>query len=52
MVDEALQILGGYGYIVEQAIEHYFRDVWAIAAELGTEEGQKDLIAERLLGPI
>ena len=51
IVDEALQIFGGYGYIAEQAIEHYFRDAWAIGVELGTEEEQKDLIAEIMLGP-
>jgi alkylation response protein AidB-like acyl-CoA dehydrogenase len=51
VVDEALQIFGGYGYTVEQAIEHYFRDAWAIAVNLGTEEEQKDAIAEILLGP-
>jgi alkylation response protein AidB-like acyl-CoA dehydrogenase len=51
IVDEALQIFGGYGYITEQAIEHYFRDAWAIGVELGTEEEQKDLIAEIMLGP-
>ncbi len=51
VVDEALQIFGGYGYIAEQAIEHYFRDAWAIGVELGTEEEQKDTIAEIMLGP-
>jgi acyl-CoA dehydrogenase len=51
VVDEALQIFGGYGYIVEQAIEHYFRDAWAIGVELGTEEEQKDSIAKIMLGP-
>jgi alkylation response protein AidB-like acyl-CoA dehydrogenase len=51
VVDEALQIFGGYGYMAEQAIEHYFRDAWAIRVELGTEEEQKDAIAETLLGP-
>ena len=50
VVDEGIQIFGGYGYISETAIEHYFRDAWAIAVELGTEEEQKDLIAERILG--
>jgi alkylation response protein AidB-like acyl-CoA dehydrogenase len=50
-VDEALQIFGGYGYTAEQAIEHYFRDAWAIGVNLGTEEEQKDAIAEILLGP-
>jgi len=50
VVDEALQIFGGYGYTAEQAIEHYFRDAWAIRVDLGTEEEQKDSIAERILG--
>ncbi|OGP98751.1 MAG: hypothetical protein A2026_00440 [Deltaproteobacteria bacterium RBG_19FT_COMBO_46_12] len=49
VVDEALQIFGGYGYMAEQAIEHYFRDAWAIAVELGTEEELKDRIAETIL---
>jgi alkylation response protein AidB-like acyl-CoA dehydrogenase len=51
VVDEAVQIFGGYGYMAEQPIEHYFRDAWAIEADLGTEEEQKDRIADRLLGP-
>ena len=51
VVDQALQIFGGYGYMAEQAIEHYFRDAWAIGVDLGTEEEQKDAIAEILLGP-
>jgi alkylation response protein AidB-like acyl-CoA dehydrogenase len=50
VVDEAVQIFGGYGYMAEQAIEHYFRDAWAIGADLGTEEEQKDRIADILLG--
>jgi alkylation response protein AidB-like acyl-CoA dehydrogenase len=49
VVDEALQIFGGYGYMTEQAIEHYFRDAWAIGVELGTGEELKDRIAERIL---
>ena len=48
VVDEALQIFGGYGYMAEQAIEHYFRDAWAIGVDLGTEEELKDRIAERI----
>jgi len=51
VVDQALQIFGGYGYTAEQAIEHYFRDAWAIGVDLGTEEEQKDAIADILLGP-
>jgi alkylation response protein AidB-like acyl-CoA dehydrogenase len=49
VVDEALQIFGGYGYMAEQAIEHYFRDAWAIGVDLGTEEELKDKIAETIL---
>jgi alkylation response protein AidB-like acyl-CoA dehydrogenase len=50
VVDEALQIFGGYGYTAEHAIEHYFRDAWAIGVDLGTEEENKDAIADVLLG--
>lgn len=50
VVDEALQIFGGYGYIAEQAIEHYFRDAWAISVNLGTEEELRDSIAKKILG--
>jgi alkylation response protein AidB-like acyl-CoA dehydrogenase len=50
VVDEAFQIFGGYGYMAEQAIEHYFRDAWPIEVDLGTEEELKDRIAERILG--
>ena len=52
VVDEAVQIFGGYGYMADEAIEHYFRDAWAMAAELGTEEELKDVIADGLLGPL
>jgi len=41
VVDEALQIFGGYGYTAEQAIEHYFRDAWAIGVDLGTRKNRK-----------
>ncbi len=50
VVDEALQTFGGYGYMAEQEIEHYFRDAWAIAVQLGTEEEHKDRIAQKILG--
>ncbi len=50
VVDEALQIFGGYGYMADQEIEEYYRDAWAIGAELGTEEENKDDIAEKILG--
>ncbi len=49
-VDEALQIFGGYGYIAEQDIEHFYRDAWAIRSLLGTEEELKDLLGLHGLG--
>jgi acyl-CoA dehydrogenase len=49
-LDEALQIFGGYGYMSDQEIERCYRDAWALAAELGTEEEQKDVIAREILG--
>ncbi len=50
VVDEALQIFGGYGYMAEQAIEHYFRDAWEVSVSLGNEEELRDTIAEQILG--
>ncbi len=49
-VHEALQIFAGYGYMADQEIEAYYRDGWALAADLGTEEENKDTIAKMLLG--
>jgi alkylation response protein AidB-like acyl-CoA dehydrogenase len=49
-VNEALQIFGGYGYIAEQDIEHFYRDAWALLVELGTEEELKDIFTEGILG--
>jgi len=49
-VDEALQIFGGYGYIAEQEIEHFYRDAWAIRSLLGTEEELRDLLSQKILG--
>jgi alkylation response protein AidB-like acyl-CoA dehydrogenase len=35
----------------DQEIERCYRDAWVLAAELGTEEEQKDVIAQEILGP-
>lgn len=49
IVDEALQIFGGYGYMAEEEIERFYRDAWAIRSQLGTEEEIKDFLSERIL---
>jgi alkylation response protein AidB-like acyl-CoA dehydrogenase len=43
--DEAIQLLGGYGYMLEYEVERFFRD--AKTAELleGNKQAQKDVIS-------
>ncbi len=50
IVDEALQIFGGYGYMAEEEIERFYRDAWTIRTQLGTEEEMRDLLSERIVG--
>jgi len=46
--NEAIQILGGYGYSREFPVERMFRDVRGLAIGAGTIEIQKNLIARLL----
>jgi len=50
VVDEALQIYGGYGYYLENEIERYYRDARVIRIYEGTDEIQKNTIARLLIG--
>ena len=50
VVNEALQIFGGYGYLADYDIERYYRDVRITAIYEGTTEIQKNVIAKALLG--
>ena len=50
VVDEALQILGGSGYVAEGPMEMIYRDVRAFRLGEGTSEIQKTQIARALLG--
>jgi len=49
IINEALQIHGGYGFIDEFPIERLYRDirVWSLFG--GTSEIQKEIIADRIL---
>jgi alkylation response protein AidB-like acyl-CoA dehydrogenase len=51
VVDRALQLLGGYGYLKDYAIERYFRDTRVHRILEGTNEIMRLVIARRLLGP-
>jgi len=46
----AVQILGGAGYMTEHPVERYLRDAKLIAIYEGTSQIQKNIIAQRLVG--
>jgi alkylation response protein AidB-like acyl-CoA dehydrogenase len=45
---EAVQIHGGYGYIVEYPVERYYRDAKLASITEGTSEIQQLIIAREL----
>jgi alkylation response protein AidB-like acyl-CoA dehydrogenase len=49
VTSEAVQILGGYGYMQEYPVERYFRDAKSMTIVEGTTEIQQLIIARRLL---
>jgi alkylation response protein AidB-like acyl-CoA dehydrogenase len=48
--DEAIQLMGGYGYMQEYDVERYYRDAKITEIYEGTKEIQKNTIASVLLG--
>ncbi len=46
---EAIQILGGYGYIKEYDVERFFRDAKILEIGEGTSEIQRIIIARELI---
>ncbi len=51
VVDEALQLHGGYGYIGDYPIERFYRAAKILEIYEGTKEVDKMTIGRRLLGP-
>lgn len=49
--DRAIQVHGGYGFSGDFDVERYFRDARILGLYEGTNEIQKLIIAEKLLGP-
>ncbi len=48
VVDKAVQIHGGQGYMLEAGVERYYRDARVARIYEGTSETQKNIIAARL----
>jgi alkylation response protein AidB-like acyl-CoA dehydrogenase len=47
--DEAIQIHGGYGYIMEYEVERFYRDAKITEIYEGTKEIQKNTIASEIM---
>ena len=52
VADEAIQLLGGYGYMAEYDVERFYRDAKITEIYEGTKEIQKNTIASVLLGKL
>ncbi|MBA2880969.1 alkylation response protein AidB-like acyl-CoA dehydrogenase [Desulfosalsimonas propionicica] len=50
--DEAVQLLGGYGYMTEYEVEHFYRDAKTLEIFLGSPAVLKDVIAGGLIGKL
>ena len=49
VADEAIQVLGGAGYLAENEVERFYRDAKIIEIYEGTREIQKNTIVRFLL---
>lgn len=52
VADEAIQLMGGYGYITEYEVERIYRDAKITEIYEGTKEIQKNTIASQVLGKV
>lgn len=52
VADEAIQLFGGYGYMTESEVEHFYRDAKFIQLYMGTSNSQKDNIAQSVIGKL
>jgi alkylation response protein AidB-like acyl-CoA dehydrogenase len=50
VADQAIQLLGGYGYMAEYEVERFYRDAKITEIYEGTREIQKNTIAGAILG--
>ncbi|MBU4345071.1 MAG: acyl-CoA dehydrogenase family protein [Desulfobacteraceae bacterium] len=50
VADEAIQLLGGYGYMADYEVERFYRDAKITEIYEGTKEIQKNTIASAVIG--
>ena len=50
VADEAIQLMGGYGYSKAYAVERYYRDARVTRIYEGTSEIQRVVISRSVLG--
>jgi len=49
VADEAIQLMGGYGYLTDNEVERIYRDARIMEIWEGTKEIQKNIIAQQVL---
>lgn len=52
VTDEAIQLLGGYGYMTEYEVEHFYRDAKTLGIFMGTPGTLKDDMAGAIIGKL
>jgi alkylation response protein AidB-like acyl-CoA dehydrogenase len=52
VASEAIQLLGGYGYMKEYEVERFYRDAKTLQLMAGDTDRLKDVIAENIVGRI
>jgi len=52
VTDEAVQLLGGYGYMREYEVEHFYRDAKMLEIRDGNQYLHKDIIADAEIGKL
>ncbi len=52
VADDAIEIMGGHGYMLENDVERFYRDARSLELVEGTREAQKNSIAGQLLGKL
>ncbi len=52
VTDEAIQLMGGYGYMTEYEVEHFYRDAKQAEIFQGTPAVQKDIISDEIFAKL